>query len=155
MCCYSGAVDACGVSTSEREMQSCALTFFQTLPVLVGSTVFIILGHIIIFILAPVLSVEDSFRGAESYEALKLVLDVLAPDLLRRLESDRAQHARRARTLVVRYRHSGARTMNVPHGAPSGLDRRPHPEQPEQRHGRRQPHARGAARRPPSVGWGC
>ena len=53
----SDAVDACGVSTSEREMQSCALTFFQTLPVLVGSTVFIILGHIIIFILAPVLSV--------------------------------------------------------------------------------------------------
>ena len=35
----------------------CEITIWQSLPVLIGSTIFIILGHIIIFILAPVLSV--------------------------------------------------------------------------------------------------
>ena len=66
------------------------------------------------------LSVEDSFRGASSFEVLKQVVAVLVPDLLERLEHDRASHARRACTLLVRWRHSGSRTMNHPHGAASG-----------------------------------
>lgn len=37
--------------------QSCELTFWQTLPVMLSSTVLIIAGHILIFILAPMLSV--------------------------------------------------------------------------------------------------
>lgn len=37
--------------------EECALGLFESLPILVGSTVLIIIGHIIIFILAPVLAV--------------------------------------------------------------------------------------------------
>ena len=66
------------------------------------------------------LSVEDSFRGASSFEALEKVVAVLVPDLVERLALDRASHARRACTLLVRWRHSGSRTMNHPHGAASG-----------------------------------
>ena len=66
------------------------------------------------------LSVEDSFKGATTFDALELVLRVLAPDLVRRLVTDRRAHRRRPRTLTVRYRHAGARTMNVPHGQLSG-----------------------------------
>jgi DNA polymerase iota len=66
------------------------------------------------------LSVEDSFKGVSSLEKLSLVLQVLAPDLLRRLDADRQRYARRPRSLVVRIRHAGSRTMNRPEGAASG-----------------------------------
>ena len=66
------------------------------------------------------ISVEDSFRGASTFDALRSVLCVLAPDLLRRLEADREAHGRRPRTMHVRLRHSGSRTMNNPSGALTG-----------------------------------
>lgn len=40
-----------------RRVLRCALGLLESLPITIGSTVFIILGHIIIFILAPVLAV--------------------------------------------------------------------------------------------------
>ena len=67
------------------------------------------------------LSVEDSFKGVTTFEALTDVLRVLVPDLLQRLDSDRRAYSRRPKTLTIRYRHAGARTMNVPNGAISGL----------------------------------
>ena len=63
--------------------------------------------------LAQLTSVED--------EALSLVVRVLAPDLLARLEKDRASHGRRPRNLTVRFRRSGSLTMNNPNGATTGV----------------------------------
>ena len=86
------------------------------------------------------MTVEDSFKAAHSVEALRLVLQVLAPDLRRRLADEAAsrgasavegvdgvssqpswceQAASRGRfasSLQVRWRHHGTRTMQNPTG---------------------------------------
>ncbi|EOD25281.1 DNA polymerase eta [Emiliania huxleyi CCMP1516] len=63
-------------------------------------------------------TVEDSFKAAHSVEALRLVLQVLAPDLRRRLadEAAAASRGRFASSLQVRWRHHGTRTMQNPTG---------------------------------------
>ena len=66
------------------------------------------------------LSVMDSFKHADSHEQLRRCLAVLAPDLRRRLAADRRDHRRRATSMVVRWRHSTARTMNHPGGVATG-----------------------------------
>ena len=45
------------MAEAKQVAAACELSFLQSLPLLLGSTVFIILGHIVIFILAPLLSV--------------------------------------------------------------------------------------------------
>ncbi|EOD13806.1 hypothetical protein EMIHUDRAFT_251589 [Emiliania huxleyi CCMP1516] len=60
-------------------------------------------------------TVEDSFKAAHSVEALRLVLQVLAPDLRRRLADEAASRGASA-VEGVRWRHHGTRTMQNPTG---------------------------------------
>jgi hypothetical protein len=58
------------------------------------------------------LSVEDSFKGCHSFQALEQVANVLVPDLLTRAADDRQTHKRQAGTFTVTYRLFGGPTMN-------------------------------------------
>lgn len=49
-------------------------------------------------------TVEDSFKSAETYAAAQTVLRVLAPDLVRRLDDDFFEYQRTATQLNVKYR---------------------------------------------------
>jgi len=51
------------------------------------------------------ITVEDSFKRCTSWQALALILEVLAPDLLARVDEDASLHRRLPATLTVTWRH--------------------------------------------------
>jgi len=52
------------------------------------------------------ITVEDSFKRCTSWPALALILEVLAPDLLTRVDEDASLHRRVPATLTVTWRHA-------------------------------------------------
>ncbi|KIZ00971.1 DNA polymerase iota subunit [Monoraphidium neglectum] len=54
------------------------------------------------------ITVEDSFAGCATWEAVRAVLQVLAPDLLARIHEEWHERRRRPHTLTVRWRSKGA-----------------------------------------------
>jgi DNA polymerase iota len=52
------------------------------------------------------ITVEDSFKRCTSWQALALILEVLAPDLLARVDEDASLHRRLPATLTVTWRHA-------------------------------------------------